>query len=104
MSKQRDITNPFYVILTIVGVLFVLTASAYGVMTVTQIEPGDPTGQAHPLINFMDDHGITALMAELGVMALATFAAIGTDGYWTRESSREKILTEEEVAERESAS
>ena len=101
MTKQRDITNPFYVILTIVGVLFVLTASAYGVMTVTQIEPGDSVEQSHPLISLMDEHGLTLLMTELGILAVATFAAIGTDGYWTRESNEEQCPNEEDVAETE---
>jgi len=33
---------------------------------------------------WMRQHGETALMTELAILAVCTFAAIGTDDYWQR--------------------
>jgi hypothetical protein len=39
------------------------------------------------LVAFLDRHGMTLMMVELGVLAVVTFATIGTDGYWTRRAA-----------------
>jgi hypothetical protein len=41
----------------------------------------------HPLLLWMNRHGDTALLAELGFLALFTFAAIGTDSFWQRRAN-----------------
>ena len=81
MPQPKSI-NPFYSVLVVVGVVFAITACAYGVMTVRGLDPrnADEGG----LIGFLDDYGIWVLIGELGVLGLLTVAAIGTDGYWTR--------------------
>jgi hypothetical protein len=92
MHSNRNATNPFYVLLVGVGILFVVTACAYGVMTVRMIEPvgGDAeVGGPHDLMGFMDRHGFAALMVELAVLAVLTVAAIGTDSWWTRNDGGE---------------
>jgi hypothetical protein len=33
----------------------------------------------------MNEHGLWLLVGELTLLALATFAAIGTDDYWNRD-------------------
>ena len=73
--------NPFYAVLIVVGVTFALTASMYGVMTVRKLDPraAEETG----ILAFMEQHGLTLMILELVVLALLTFAAIGTDDYWT---------------------
>jgi hypothetical protein len=38
----------------------------------------------HPLMVWMRRHGDVALLTELGLLAICTFAAIGTDSYWQR--------------------
>ena len=78
--------NPFYLLLVVAGIAFALTACAYGVMMVQNLEPpaGGEPAERHGLIVFMEEHGFTALMAELGVLAVATFLAIGTDEFWNR--------------------
>lgn len=85
---QKKATNPFYVLLVIVGVVFGLTACAYGVMTVKM---GTAAGIAEnansPVIRFLNEHGLTLLAVEIGLLALTTFAAIGTDSYWTKDKS-----------------
>lgn len=89
MQTTRAAANPFYVLLVAVGVLFVLTACAYGLMTLRGIEPAESVaGEPHQLMELMDRHGFTLLMVELSVLALATFAAIGTDHWWTARQAR----------------
>jgi len=107
VAKEKAPSNPFYSVLVIVGVLFVLTACSYFVMTLQGREasygrgllPGDNTAEAGDapanrdasvnkaeFTRFMDQYGFTLLMVELGVLAVATFAAIGTDEYWMRQA------------------
>ena len=93
--------NPFYVMLLIVGTVFAITACAYGVMTVQLMQLGQmpPTGfgelgapmafptSGNSLIEFLDAHGFQLMMWELGLLAVATVAAIGTDEFWTYRAS-----------------
>lgn len=82
MATRRQTANPFYGILLVAGVAFALTACAYGVMIVHKMDP-DRTAAGSTegtwVIEFMDDHGATTMIAELAVLAIATGAAIGTD-------------------------
>ena len=89
-APSRKATNPFYVLLVLVGVLFFVTASAYGVMMVQQLHVRDlpdegPAGR--PLLRWLDEHGAVLLLSELAVLGLATAAAIGTDQYWARRAA-----------------
>jgi hypothetical protein len=79
---QKQPVNPFYSALVVVGVLFALTACAYGVMTVRGLDPqnADEGG----LVGFLDAYGVWVMVGELLVLGLLTVAAIGTDEYWTR--------------------
>ena len=87
MSAKKPF-NPFYVALVATGVLFGVTALAYGVMAaVAQNDPGMAQASIESgtgLVAFMDQYGFPMLMIELAVLAVSTFLAIGTDGYWTR--------------------
>ena len=83
----------------VVGVLFVITACAYGVMSVKEMRSGEwittpdqlatassetPSSVNDKQFNeFMDEYGVRILLVELGILAVATFAAIGTDSYWS---------------------
>jgi hypothetical protein len=83
---QKNLTNPFYIVLLAVGAVFAITACAYCVMTVRGLEPRpDEVG----LMGLMSQHGLTILVVELIVLGLLTVAAIGTDGYWEPEAKRE---------------
>jgi hypothetical protein len=99
VAKAKTPGNPFYSVLVIVGIVFLLTACSYFMMTLQGreasygrgLQPGDkmagnggsPADNA-AFSDFMDRYGFTLLMAELGVLAAVTFAAIGTDEYWMR--------------------
>jgi hypothetical protein len=89
MSKPLKTANPFYPVLLIVGLVFAVTACAYGVMAVNFLSPAQVMENAPEggLLAFLDRHGMTLLLSELGVLAVVTFAAIATDDYWTRRAA-----------------
>lgn len=91
MSRQRAIHNPFYILLAIVGVAFVFTAVAYGIMAFQMTDlpaVGEPDHRGHPLMLWMQRHGDAALLSQLIALAVLTCAAIGTDSYWQRRAER----------------
>jgi hypothetical protein len=83
MAKRRG-GNPFYILVMITGTLFVLTACAYGTMTVRQLHSAthDVSLSAEAWQTWMQRHGTTLLVVELVALGLLTAAAIGTDDYW----------------------
>ena len=75
------------------GIAFALTATTYGVMAFREARPAQPEAalkEEHPLMLWMRHHGDAALLTELALLALATFAAIATDGYWQRRDAQNK--------------
>ncbi|MEO8497853.1 MAG: hypothetical protein ABI614_22530 [Planctomycetota bacterium] len=92
VASQSKPTNPFYIVLLIAGVLFVVTACAFVVMTVNARDAslgGREDSSSKRFVEIVDRYGFPALMIELGVLAAATFAAIATDEYWTRRAKLE---------------
>ncbi|MBC8354784.1 MAG: hypothetical protein H8E66_22620 [Planctomycetes bacterium] len=92
MASQPKPTNPFYIVLLIAGVLFVVTACSYFVMTIKGRDASfggreDPSSKR--FVEIVDRYGFAALMIELGVLAGATIAAMATDEYWTRRAEFE---------------
>lgn len=91
MRDYRKSANPFYGLLVITGIVFVITATAYGVMALTEVHAAQQAQgnnpPRHPLIAWMSRHGDTALLAELGFLAAFTFGAIGTDEFWQRRAA-----------------
>ena len=85
MRRRR--VNPFYVLVTLAATAFCVTACAYGVMAVKQLHAAQPAAQTRleddHFVTWMDRHGASALIVELGVLAVATVAAMATDRYWT---------------------
>jgi hypothetical protein len=90
---RRKRVNPFYVLLVLAGTLFTVTACAYGVMAVKQLHASDYqlpgqarsvklTGTDQSFIQFMDQHGERLMLAELAILGVASFAAMGTDRLW----------------------
>jgi len=92
---QKQPMNPFYVALLPVGVVFSLTACAFVVMTMRELDPrsGDEAG----LIGLMAQHGVTIMGVELALLGTLTVAAISSDDFWTRrfEAVQRQEMTEE---------
>ena len=96
MRRSRKSANPFYVLLIIAGLSFAMTATAYVVMAFRDSHAREEaiatdaaavaTSDEHPLMVWMRHHGDAALLTELGMLAICTFAAIGTDSYWQRQA------------------
>lgn len=90
MAAVKKPFNPFYVLLVIVGIVFTVTACAYGVMAVKMsTAQGISASSGSGLMELMSKHGLVILLVELVILALATFAAIGTDEYWQKRNSQE---------------
>ena len=84
--EEKKSANPYYVALVILGILFAVTASAYGVMMLVSIREagmaitaGPSLADQHPMMQFMDQHGFRLMLWELGLLALATVLVITTD-------------------------
>ena len=87
MRLRRRSTNPFYVVLVLVGAVLCVTACAYGVVAVKQLHavstPNSATQPDAGFVAWVDQYGPTLLILELVVLGIATVAAIGTDRFWT---------------------
>jgi len=80
MAKSKEPLNPFYVALVVVGILFVITAFAYGTMAFRAIAPDrGAAADNHPLTEFLDGHGVELMGWELGLLAVTTMAAMMLD-------------------------
>jgi hypothetical protein len=95
VQRSQKFANPFYGLLLAAGLLFALTAVSYGVMAFREARPpalgAEPVAaESHPLMVWMSRHGDRALLAELSILAVFTFAAIGTDSYWQQRSAVKK--------------
>ena len=93
---RRKFINPFYVLLTVVGSVFALTACGYVLLLVRGNHASAVRGVSYddsPLLTFLDRHGLALLVGELAVLAVATVLAIGTDGFWTKRAERRTELS-----------
>lgn len=80
MAKAREPVNPFYVLLVLLGIVFLVTACAYGVMAYRALSPVVARqAQPHPLTEFLDEHGVELMGGEIALLAAACFAAMGLD-------------------------
>jgi hypothetical protein len=89
MKPYRKSANPFYALLVVIGLAFVVTAAAYGVMATREARAaatGTPATD-HALMRWMHEHGNTALLSELALLGACTFGAIGTDEFWQRRAA-----------------
>jgi hypothetical protein len=82
VAKVKEPFNPFYALLLVAGILFSVSACAYGVMAFTAVKKGPivagpSSGQR--LLAFLDDHGGKLLAGELAVLAIATVGVMFWD-------------------------
>jgi nicotinamide riboside transporter PnuC len=82
-ASGRKASNPFYVVLMVVGVAFVLTACAYGWSSWLKLDPQHFDRNAD-FVELMDRYGVIVMIVELVLLTVLTFLAIGTDDFWER--------------------
>ena len=79
--SESEPRNPFYFLLLLASLVFVLTALAYGIIPVME-QKAAAAGQPAPPSPFLDalhDHGGQWLLYELGAMAILGFLSMGLD-------------------------
>lgn len=84
---RRPRTNPFTVLLGIVGVVFTLTAASYCVAVLRGVRP-TALASAHPLDVLMSGHGTAILAVELVLLAISTAGSIAVDSWMGRKADR----------------
>jgi hypothetical protein len=86
MASPKKRVNPFYPLLVLVGLIFACTACGYGALMVNVLQPERAAlirEEGLGFLGWMDRYGMWIMSIELGLLALLTFAAIGTDEYWS---------------------
>ncbi len=82
MAKSKEPANPFYILVVILGVVFLITACGYGTMTYRALAAGGGRdGSAHELMTFLDRFGMQLMAGELVLLGAATFGAMGLDRF-----------------------
>ena len=87
VAKSKEPFNPFYALVIALGVAFAVTTFAYGTMAYRAVAH---TEEGPGLMNILDQHGVSIMAAELGLLGVATFGAMWLDGVRTRKTEREK--------------
>jgi len=87
VARRKEAFNPFYPLLVVFGVVFFVTACAYGLMAFRAVNAGPGQETEHVMLAFLNRYGMLLLGAELALLAAASLAAMGTDSYWTRRNS-----------------
>lgn len=102
MAKVKEPFNPFYALLLVAGILFSVSATAYGVMAFTAVRKGpivEGPSSGQRLLVFLDDHGGKLLTGELIVLAIATVGVMFWDQRATSRAENAQLAATE-VSER----
>jgi hypothetical protein len=89
VAKAKAPVNPFYVLVVVFGVVFVITACAYGTMAYRAIAPAvDAQARERGLMGFLDRYGMQLLGIELAVLGAASLGAMWLDQVrWRRDAA-----------------
>lgn len=74
--------NPWSIPLVLTGLAFTLTATAYAMMAVQQLNASRVPQETNPspsFIDFLDRHGAALMIVELAALAIVVVAAIVSD-------------------------
>lgn len=85
---KRKPKNPFYALVLLVGVAFLLTACAYTVMAFLDVQGRSPSQSGSQLLVFLNEYGVLLMGVELAVLCVAMMAAFGTEDFWQRRFDR----------------
>ena len=86
--SSRKAKNPFYALVLLVGLAFLLTACAYTVLAFLDVRGHGSTTAESDLLVFLNRHGIMLFGIELAVLCVAMVAAFATEDYWQRRLDR----------------
>jgi hypothetical protein len=84
VQNLKQPINPFYLLCVLVGVAFTVTACGQLVLMLRAnrgASSADDAGNVHPLLNLLDEHGMTILAVEVALLAVVSIAAIVLDHY-----------------------
>lgn len=84
MPRPQLLRNPFYLLLSLVGFVFVVTVCAYWLMSLAVIR--DPLGNEPRvgLLGFLEQHGTLLIVIEVAALLVLCVAAMATDDFWMR--------------------
>ncbi len=85
---KRKPKNPFYALVLLVGLAFLLTACAYTVMAFLDVQGRSPAQSNSQLLVFLNQYGVMLMGVELAVLCVAMVAAFGTEDFWQRRFDR----------------
>ncbi len=103
MPRKR--TNPFNVVLGVVGFLFTITAMSYCVFVLRGVQAAEANAAAPPAAfeKLMDGYGTSILVGQLAVLAIATVGAVAFDSAeGRRQEARRKSAAAASAARRDS--
>jgi hypothetical protein len=89
VSRVHASINPFYALVVIVGVVFVITALAYVAALVVSESSSGGSGVAlnSPVLRFVEQRGESLMLWETGALAAAAVLAMGLDRWRARKLS-----------------
>lgn len=88
--NRNLLLNPFYPLVVLTGVAFVVTALAYVVAWVVTMQP-DAAVEPGPVVRFMNERGERLLIWEVGALAILAVLAMGLD-QWRQRSTRHSTV------------
>ena len=86
--KSRKARNPFYGLVLIVGIAFLLTACAYTMLAFLDVQGRTSSISSSRLLVYLNEHGVKLMGIELAVLCVAMVAAFGTEDFWQRRFDR----------------
>lgn len=90
MAAPTEPRNPFYLLLLIVGLIFVVTVLAYAVIPVLEDKARDAGTEPppSPFRQSLREDGWKWVLAEVALLVVLGFASMGLDRYrrWKKES------------------
>jgi uncharacterized membrane protein len=92
MNQTEEPRNPLYLLLLVIGVIFILTALAYAVVPVLEqkaLEMGQEVPPS-PLRDSLRERGWRWVLYEVAALVVVGLASMGLDRYrrWQRERKR----------------
>jgi hypothetical protein len=78
--SRKSGSNPFYPLIALTGVVFVITTLAYVVAWVRLLQPANSTAdELGPLLQFFNDRGDRLMVWEVVLLAILAILAMGLD-------------------------